>query len=63
MSIAENLQSIIDTLTAAQADAEKFDNGNASAGTRVRKAAQEGKKALHALRGEVQQVKHARAGN
>lgn len=61
MSVAANLQSVIDSLQAALADAEKFDKGNASAGTRVRKAAQEGKKALHDLRTTVQEIKNTRA--
>lgn len=59
-SILESLDSIIADLQAAREDAEKFDGGNASAGTRVRKVAQAGKKALHSLRGEVQEIKTAR---
>ncbi len=40
MSAADTVQSMIDTLTAIQADAAKHDGGNNAAGTRVRKAAQ-----------------------
>lgn len=61
MSIVASLDSIIESLQASREDAEKFDKGNAAAGTRVRKAAQEGKAALHALRGQVQEIKTARA--
>jgi hypothetical protein len=62
MSIAANLQGIRDTLDAVQEDAEKFDNGNNAAGTRVRKAAMEAKKGLETLRKEVTNVKNARKG-
>jgi hypothetical protein len=60
MSATDSLQSIIDSLTAALPDAEKFDRGTAAAGTRLRKAAQEGKSALQDLRVSVQATKKAR---
>lgn len=41
-----------------KADAEKFFNGNKSAGTRVRKGCQEIKKACQELRGIVQDEKN-----
>jgi len=62
MSIAGDLQKIRDALDIAQEDAEKFDNGNSAAGTRVRKAALEAKKGLDAIRKGVSAVKKARNG-
>ena len=38
--VINKLNEIIDTLNEAKTDAEKFDRGNATAGTRVRKNAQ-----------------------
>lgn len=60
MSTLETLDTVIEALQAARTDAEKFDKGNSSAGTRLRKAAQDGKAALHALRGKVQELKNER---
>jgi len=60
MSIETELQSIVNTLTTAITDANKFDSGNASAGTRVRKAAMEATKGLKALRTTVTETKNAR---
>ena len=60
MTIEEKLTAIVDTLKAASVDAGKFDRGNASAGTRVRKAAQAAKGALQDLRVAVQEAKAAR---
>lgn len=60
-NITTDLETIVNTLTAAIADANKFDNGNASAGTRVRKAAMEATKSLKNLRATVTEVKNARA--
>lgn len=60
MSTLTDLQSIIDNLEATKADADKFDKGNASAGTRVRTAAQTAKKDLDTLRKSVQATKEAR---
>lgn len=56
MSIRSSLEETIATLTAALPDADKVDSkarGAAAAGTRVRKAAQAGKTALHDLRKDV----------
>lgn len=60
MSALADLQTIIDNLTASLKDADKFDGGNAAAGTRVRGAAQQAKKDLDALRKSVQATKDAR---
>lgn len=62
MSIAGDMQKIVDTLQGVQKDAEKFDSGNSAAGARVRKAALEAKKGLDALRKEVSNIKNARNG-
>jgi hypothetical protein len=59
MSIEAKMQSITDDLTAAVADAGKFDRGNSAAGTRVRKAAMAATKALKAIRTEVQDIKNS----
>ena len=60
MSIQSDLQAIVDTLNDALGDAGKFDGGNASAGTRVRKAAMAATKGLKALRNSVTEVKNSR---
>ncbi len=54
MNKYENLKNIV---AAMQADVEKFYNGNAAAGTRVRKALQDVKKAAQEFRVEVQEMK------
>lgn len=54
MNKYENLKNII---AAMEADVQKFYNGNAAAGTRVRKALQEVKKAAQEFRVEVQELK------
>lgn len=59
MSIETKLQSIVDELIIAVGDASKFDGGNASAGTRVRKAAMAATKGLKAVRTEVQGIKNS----
>ena len=59
MSIETNLQAIVDGLSTAVADAAKFDKGNSSAGTRVRKAAMEATKGLKSLRTDVQNIKNS----
>ncbi len=55
--ILEQLQKIVTDLSDALADAGKFESGNAAAGTRVRKAAQQAKKDLQDLRIAVQEAK------
>lgn len=58
--LAEKLSEVTSLLCGAQADAEKFDKGNSSAGTRVRKASQEAVNALKALRKLVSTTKAER---
>ena len=48
--IVERLKEILKTLAEAQADAEKCESGNASAGRRVRKMCMEATKELKELR-------------
>ena len=48
--IIERLKQILDTLAAAEVDAEKSESGNASAGRRVRKVCMEVTKQLKDLR-------------
>ena len=55
MITIENLQ---ETLTSVVSDVEKFNNGNKSAGTRIRKAMQELKGQAQDLRKEVQEIKN-----
>jgi hypothetical protein len=59
MAVKERLTKIVESLQAAAEDADRFDGGNASAGTRVRKAAQEAKKELQELRIMIQERKNA----
>lgn len=59
-NIQNELENIVNTLTAAITDAQKFDGGNASAGTRVRKAAMEATKNLKTLRATVTDIKNSR---
>ena len=54
----ENLEKIQEVLSVAQADAEKFSNGNKSAGTRIRKAMQKIKVLAQEVRTEVQIIKN-----
>jgi hypothetical protein len=60
MSHLKSLQQIINLLEAAKADADMFDLGNQSAGTRLRVKALEAKKGLDDLRKSVQDTKKAR---
>jgi len=55
MISTENMQTI---LTDLQTDIDKFNNGNASAGTRIRKAMQSIKGQAQDLRKEVQEIKN-----
>ena len=59
----EKLQKILSELSLAVRDAEKFDNGNASAGRRVRKSAMDAIKELKELRASVMQELHKRKGS
>lgn len=51
----ENMQTV---LTELQTDIDKFNNGNASAGTRIRKAMQNVKGQAQDLRKQVQEIKN-----
>ena len=51
----QELQSILENI---QTDVDKFNNGNMSAGTRIRKAMQEIKGQAQDLRKEVQEIKN-----
>jgi len=55
MITIENLQ---ETLTSITSDVEKFNSGNKSAGTRIRKAMQTLKGQAQDLRKEVQEIKN-----
>ena len=57
--ITETLHNISEQLAGAIADAEKFDAGNNSAGTRVRKAMQNIKNLAQLVRLEVQEQKNS----
>jgi len=46
------------TLETLKADVDKFNNGNMSAGTRIRKVMQEVKSQAQDLRKEVQEIKN-----
>ena len=59
-SVKDNVQSLVDTLTVALGEAEKFsDKGNKAAGTRVRKALLEVSKACKEIRQQVSEEKNA----
>lgn len=60
MSVSVLVQQMIDTLEAVKADAQKHDNGQNAAGTRVRKAALDIKNAAAALRKKVSEDRDAR---
>ena len=57
--IKEDLENILDQLQEAILDAEKFDQGNSSAGTRVRTAMQNIKGLAQNVRLEVQAAKNS----
>ena len=54
----ESIQKIQEVLDSAHADVEKFNNGNKSAGTRIRKAMQEIKELAQEARLHVQSIKN-----
>jgi hypothetical protein len=60
--VSEMLAELVKELELSLRDAEKFDNGNASAGVRVRKKAQEAIAKLKDVRKLVSEVKEARKG-
>ena len=61
--IKEKLQEIIELLSESDKDTQKFDRGNATAGTRVRKQAMEAIKLLKDMRAEIIEVRNARKSN
>ena len=60
MSVTNTLQTVVDQLSQAFEDAQKCDSGNKSAGTRVRKTAQQAVTELKFLR---KQVLESRSGS
>lgn len=58
MELNKMLQSMYETLVNTDSDLEKFDNGNKSAGTRIRKAMQEIKLLAQQVRVKVQDIKN-----
>jgi len=60
MSVLEKLSDVLKELEQTMRDAEKFDNGNTSAGARLRKQVQVAVKALKEVRKNVQEVKARR---
>ena len=58
--VENKLSEVIEFLCSVKGDAEKFDGGNASAGTRIRKAAQDAVHALKDLRKTVSETKNER---
>ena len=53
-----SIDNMAETLETLKTDIEKFNNGNMSAGTRIRKAMQEVKGQAQDLRKEVQEIKN-----
>lgn len=60
--VSDVLAELVKELELSLRDAEKFDNGNASAGVRVRKKAQEAIAKLKDVRKLVSEVKETRKG-
>lgn len=61
-TIETAITDMIATLQNTLADAEKFDRGNSTAGTRVRKALQEVANSCKLTRGSVIDIRNARKG-
>jgi hypothetical protein len=61
--IRERLEEIVTLLNDAERDTQKFDRGNATAGTRVRKTAMEAIKLLKEMRLEIIEVRNDRKAN
>ena len=60
--VTKKLQEIVDLLCQSTEDAEKCENGNASAGTRVRKVALEATKQLKELRSLILDIRKSKGG-
>mgnify|MGYP003627377780 CR=1 FL=1 len=61
--IRERLEEIIELLHSSARDTEKFDRGNSTAGTRVRKEAMEAIKLLKEMRSEIINTRNERKNN
>lgn len=61
--IKDRLQEVIELLSDTDRDTQKFDRGNATAGTRVRKAAMEAIKLLKEMRTEIIEIRNDRKVN
>ena len=59
-TVTELMNELIETLNGAVEDAGKFDSGNQSAGTRVRKALQSVINGSKELRKTVQEIKNSK---
>jgi len=57
MSIEQEIMELVEMVELIKIDAEKFDDGNKAAGTRVRKALQNVKNQAQTIRIEVQSIK------
>jgi len=58
--IKERLSEILELLESTGRDTDKFDRGNATAGTRVRKSAMEAIKLLKEMRSEIIDIRNDR---
>ena len=58
--IKEDLEQIIELLCLADKDAAKFDRGNTTAGTRIRKSAMEAIKLLKGMRADIIDIRNDR---
>ena len=61
--IKDDLEDIIEMLCYGCKDADKFDRGNATAGTRIRKRAMEVIKLLKDMRAEIIEIRNDRKEN
>lgn len=59
-SVERELTEIADDLGKALQDARKFDNGNDSAGTRVRNVCQQARVRLFGIRNQITDIRHER---
>jgi hypothetical protein len=57
-TISDKLTQMMELISLSMTDAEKFENGNNAAGTRVRKNMQEIKKLAQSIRAQVSDIKN-----
>ena len=57
-TISDKLTQMMELIGLSMTDAEKFENGNNAAGTRVRKNMQEIKKLAQSIRAQVSDIKN-----